>query len=145
MIAEAIVALYENDSLDPTQISEALEMPIESVKIALLQRSGKYRDDIKVEGNDKDFTDDELETAKIAIARCMNAEDEHLAFKAAKFIFNERKGRHNVKSLVKNLNLNVTLINAQMEKAREAKDRALNKPKVHPKEIPAELIEQKVA
>lgn len=129
MISEAIKSLYESESLTPEQISEALEMEVESVKIALLQRSSKYRQDIKTNKDDKDFTDDELETAKVAIARCMNAEDQHLAFKAAKFVFDERKGRNNVRSLVKNLNLNVTLINEQMTKAREAKERALTKNK----------------
>ena len=127
MISEAIKALYENEALSPDQISEALEMPIESIKVSLLQNSPKFRQDIKLPSNDKDFTDDELETAKIAIARCMNAEDEHLAFKAAKFVFNERKGRHNIKSLVKNVNLNINLINAQMQNARAAKERAINK------------------
>jgi len=145
MISEAIKALYENDNLSPEQICEALgdEMCIESVKISLLQNSAKYRQDIKTPENNKDFTDDELETAKITMARCMNAEDEHLAFKAAKFVFNERKGRHNVRSLLKNVNLNVNLINVQMQKAREAKTRALTKSQEHSKELVVEVVEEK--
>ena len=118
-------------------------MCIESVKISLLQNSAKYRQDIKTPENNKDFTDDELETAKITMARCMNAEDEHLAFKAAKFVFNERKGRHNVRSLLKNVNLNVNLINVQMQKAREAKTRALTKSQEHSKELVVEVVEEK--
>ena len=142
MISESIKALYENEGLTPEEISEALEdISVPAVKVALLQNSAKYRTDIKVPENDKDFSDNELEEAKVAIARCMNAEDPHLAFKAAKFVFNERKGRHNVRSLMKNVTLNVTMLNQQMQNARAAKERAAKKIT----ELPVKQLVEKVA
>lgn len=140
MISEQIKTLYEIEKLSLQDIAEQLDTPLDTVKIALLQYSPKFREDIKTDKT-KDFTDDELEVAKQAISRLMYAEDDNIAFKAAKFIFQERKGRNDPRTLIKNVNLNVTLINTQMQKAREAKQRAV-KEEIEVKNL---LIPQAVA
>ena len=44
-----------------------------------------------------------------------------------KFLWQEKKGRNEIKKEIKNINLSVTVINDQLERARRAKEISKNK------------------
>jgi hypothetical protein len=83
------------------------------------------------------FSEDDERTAVLVMGQLLNHENENIQFRSAKFIINERKGRHDRGNL-KNLNINVNLINEQMKRVKEAKQRALSKVI----DVPAEIINE---
>lgn len=132
-----IVQMYEELDLSPGEIAETLEIDEQAVHLTLASNSVKFRKEKAIEkaGNDSSyaqvnadlFTKGDVDEAAAVIANlCKFSEDEHIQMRAANFIINEAKGRHDLKH-IKNLNLNVTLINDQMKRAREAKERAKSK------------------
>lgn len=136
---EQIVNMFENLGLDISQISDALDLEKGAVEFALVSNSSKYRQSLAVKETGKTdgvsisrtnlFNNDEVnEAARVFIAQLMS-EDEHIRQKAAKFIINESKGRHDTVKNLKQVNtqFNVTIVNDQLKRAREAKEAAKSK------------------
>ena len=132
-----VVTMYEELRCTPEEIAHGLDLDLQAVILTLATNSKKYRLDKTKEQKGEDakvvtgdvvlYQSDEVNEAAEVIASLMrHSEDEHVRMRAATFVINESKGRHDVKT-VKNLNINVNFINEQMRRAREAKERARNK------------------
>lgn len=125
-VATQIVELYESCGLSAEQIAESQDLDVATVKLALSQYSPKYRSALRE--NEETFTEDEYTAAKQAIASLLYAEDENTRLRAAKFVINEAKGRHNIKQIVTpEANFNILIINQQMAKARESLEKSKSK------------------
>ena len=119
MTTEQIIRLYEDDNISVEELAEAFpELNIEAIKIALANGSSKYRK--AVVKDSQMFGEDTFEAAKTVMASLIYAEEPTIKYRAAKFILNENKGRHDLKDMKSN-NLfgNVNLINIHLEKARK--------------------------
>lgn len=136
MTNEQIVTLYESSGLTIDELSQTFELPHEVIKIALASRSAKFHKDIK---KDKTLFDESaLDEAVIVMRQCLYAEESSTKIRAAKFIINEAKGRHDVAN-VKNLNgINLNLINIHYQQALAAKNKAKG---IQTPSVSQELIE----
>jgi len=132
MLNVQIKELYDKSDMQPDQIAEALSVDEHSVKMVLMGSSSKFRNEVKK--NPSLFTQDEFDMAKQRITSLVFAENENVAFRAAKFVINENKGRHDLQH-VKNLNVNVTLLNDQLVNMKKA----IEKGKAKVIDIPAEI------
>jgi hypothetical protein len=116
-----IKELYEKQNMAPEQIAEALGLEVDSVKFTLASASGKYRRAID---GDKTFEQTVMAEAVSVIGELLyDTDNPNIRLKAAKFVINENKGRHDVDA-VKNLNINVNVFNMQLKQAREQLKRA---------------------
>lgn len=136
MTNEQIVVLYESSGLTIDELSQTFELPHEVIKIALASRSSKFHKDVK---KDKTLFDESaLDEAVMVMRQCLYAEESSTKIRAAKFIINEAKGRHDI-SNVKNLNgINLNLINIHYKQALEAKNKAKG---IQTPSVSQELIE----
>lgn len=122
---QQIITAYEVEGMSPDDIASALEFDIVAVKATLMQFSSKYREDSKHEPN-LDFTIDEQLEARNAMVRLMRqSEDEYLVARLACKIRDDGKGRLDIGSNMRGLNINVVLINERIKQAQEAKQKVL--------------------
>lgn len=121
-----IVTLYEKSGLSITELAETFNMEEETIKLALVGGSAVYREQLK--SDPSLFNDHDLQSAVITMSSLLTAEQENVKFRAAKFIINEKLGRHNSLKNVQKLNINVNLIADQMKRAKEAASQTVNKP-----------------
>lgn len=139
---QQIVTAFEELGLSPEEIAEQQEIEELSVKATLLQFSGKFRTECKEDGAsivNHNFADNDLVEANATIAYIMrNGEDEHVRFRAAKYIRDDKKGRLDALKNLSKLNINVAIFNEQLLKAREAKEKS--KSPGGPPLLEAELI-----
>lgn len=124
MNSDQIVALYEESGLSVEEISEAASLEIEAVKLALASKSKAFAKEYQK--NEDIFSKDEFDAAKLIMGNLLYADNESVRFRAAKFIVNEKLGRNDIKEL-NNVSLNVTNINLQLKKAKEAIEKGRNK------------------
>ena len=122
----AIRTAYEQEGMTPEQIADCQELDIVAVKAGLMQCSAKYRKDCGKEDEEEDrlnFNNDQLQRVNdIIVDLALGAEDEHLRFKAASYIRDDKKGRRDVVKGMAGNNFNVLFINQQLEKARLVTD-----------------------
>jgi hypothetical protein len=132
---QAIVSLYEVSGLTVEQISETQGYDVISVKACLMTNSILYREAVKQEA-EVGFTDTEEQEAKKVIGEIMKDEevDAHTRLRAAIFVRQDKRGRLDTgkKSLSDIRKVNVTIIqfNQQLNRATEARQRAMAMPKV---------------
>jgi len=118
--AAQIVAQYDTLGLSIDQIAEIEQLTIPAVKVILLANSPKYRMDTQ-EKPELDFSVDDAELALGVIRRVAQfSEDDNTALKAAMFMRNDKKGRLDIKSGIKRLNINVSVLNDHFQKAAAA-------------------------
>lgn len=121
----AITALYEG-GLSVEQIAQDQELEVVSVKAALLQGSAQYRKEIaqiQDEGGGSVFTSSEEELARKTIVELMTCSDvDNVRFRCARYLRDDHKGRLDVNKINK-LNINVTVFNETLQRARQAKER----------------------
>lgn len=119
-----ILTCYEELGMSPADIAEAEGLDITAVKATLIQCSAKYRAETQ-EKPDLDFRDDDLARVNDVIRNiALYADDANLQFRAAKFIRQDKKGRLDVQSGLKALNINVTVFNQHLERTRKQMSRA---------------------
>lgn len=136
------VTLYEQCSLSVEDISRALSMPVEAVKVTLMNYSTEYRKAMRetqalVKNNNPGsptlaeniVSDDEFDAIRrgllrIALNDDLISEGNPTAARTLKFLYNEKMGRNNVKSLG-NLKMNINLISQGILQAREAVQKSL--------------------
>lgn len=118
---QQIITAYEVEGMSPDDIATSLEFEVSAVKATLMQFSSKYREDSKTEPN-LDFTIDEQLEARNAMVRLMrSSEDDYLVARLACKIRDDGKGRLDIGSNMRGLNINVVLINERIKLAQEAK------------------------
>jgi hypothetical protein len=127
-INEQIVVAYEELGMTSSQIAADQELDEAVVKAVLLQSSEKYRKETQQKVEDG-YTDTDLSKAfDIVRNTAFYSEDEHLRYKAAESIIDEKKGR---KDIVKQINnyptINALIFNVQLQKAQNAIKRATTK------------------
>lgn len=132
---QQIVAAYESD---PNITFETLcqafpDYDPDAIKIVLLTNSPKYQALEKKAEDDQYFNKSVADMAVATMASLLS--DEKHAFRAAKYILDDRKGRHDLRALK---NINITQINVadRMKKAKAALDKSKAMPVI---DIPAEL------
>lgn len=146
MTAQMAIILKQYDehamSIEDIVAESEGEYEVESVKAVLAQYSRKYRDALKGDSRNRlDFTDDEAEMAKQAIADIMQStEDDYLKFRTAKYMLDDKKGRLDAANM-KNVNIDIMTFNIHIKQAKEARERTMGMVK---RPIPID-IESKVA
>ena len=122
----AIVNAYEQEGLNPEQIAEDRDLDIASVKAALMQGSSRYRKACNKENENIDelnFSDDQLARVnQILLDLALGADDEHLRFKAASYVRDDKKGRKEIAKGMAGNSFNILYINQQMAKVRAMTD-----------------------
>lgn len=137
---QQIIAAYEDAGLEPDIIAEQFGWEIEAVKAILMSGSKKFYDLVTGQNQTPNpalpagdtqqkekplFDDYEVRRAKEAIAGLVtSSEDDHIRLMASKFVINEAKGRHDVKSLG-GVQINISVINDRMKAAKEAQKKAI--------------------
>ena len=130
-----IVTLYEHptESLSVKEISEATGLDELCIKLSLNNYSPKYRNSQRT-SNDEEFTDEDKESVKQTLRYLSQQFDApHVAFRAAKYIYEEKKGRNDTKGL-RHVNVNIALFNQTRAEVERAERIAMSKVI----EIPAE-------
>lgn len=119
---EQLKASYEQGAT-PEQISEELGFDIVAVKAGLMQCSAKYRKACGLEAEEVDglnFDNEQLREANAVIYQlALSAEDEHLRFKAASYIRDDKKGRKEVVKNMQSTTVNLLQFNEMVKGARE--------------------------
>lgn len=130
-----ICTMYEELGHTPEQIAEYLgDLDASAVKMILAANSSMYREELRrvkknidlIKPNHSYFSDDEAEEAAqivLSLARC--AENETVRYRAAKYVHDDFRGRHD-KNFT-SLKVNVHVLNEQFKRAREAKELAKQK------------------
>lgn len=118
MTDQQIVTLYESSGLSVEEIADSLQMDKEVITLALAGNSAKFN---KLAKKDNAlFNEKDEERAVMVMRNCLYSEDPNTQFRAAKFMINERKGRHDVLGGIKSLKVNVYTINEQLKKGYQA-------------------------
>lgn len=123
---------YESEGMTPLQIAEDQSLDVTAVKAKLMQISSKYRKDCgqeEDEDSELNFNNSDLKTVnKIIMDLAISAEDEHLRFKAATYIRDDKKGRKEVVKAIRDTgNFNILNINQMLITAREQSLLAIKK------------------
>jgi hypothetical protein len=122
----AIVTAYEQENLSPEQIASDRDLDITAVKAALMQGSSRYRKDCGKEDSDipeLDFDNEQLQRVNTVIYDlALSAEDEHLRFKAATYVRNDKKGRLEPVKNLAGQNFNILMINQKLAQVRQIGD-----------------------
>ena len=112
---QQIKSSYEELGMSPEEISVDRELDLVAVKAALMQSSSKYRKACGKEDEVEDnlnFNNEQLQRANDVIYElAMAAEDEHLRFKAATYIRDDKKGRKELVKQVQGMSFNILNFN----------------------------------
>ena len=121
-----IKVAYEEHNMAPDAIASEFDLDVVAVKSGLMQVSSKYRKDCGKEDEDDDtlnFSNDQLkEVNQTLFDLAMGAEDEHLRFKAAAYIRDDKKGRLDALKNMNGLNINFNLIQQAILAGRASLD-----------------------
>lgn len=123
----SIKTAYEELGMTPQEIAVDRNLDEAAIKAALMQSSILYRRACGAEPeaqNDLNFDDEQLARVnEVIMDLALAAEDEHLRFKAATYVRDDKKGRKDVVRGVQGSGINILFINQQIQKAREMADR----------------------
>jgi hypothetical protein len=123
---QQIVTMYEVCEMSVEDIASETGYDLTAVKTALMQCSKKFCQDSGINGRDAThkvledlFGAEDVMLAKDAITSLSRgSEVDAVRFRASRFIIDEVKGRNDVRALQK-LNINVTVFNEQLARAKE--------------------------
>lgn len=141
-----IVALFEHptDPMSVEDIASVTGLMPEAIKMTLLQHSKRYNalQDTPALSPDETFSAADDKLAAQVMKGLLFCESPQVAFRAAKHIMFERKGRYDVRGAVKTLNVNVNIINAHLKEIEEAEKRAMAQViDINPEHKPLQLLE----
>lgn len=131
---QQIVQAFDQLNLTPKQIADEFNLNEIAVKAILMQFSPVYRKSMDTE-IDNNFTDKELvEANNVMLGLIRHSEDDHLRFKVAKYIRDDKKGRLDIGKNMAGLKMDVTVFNQYLVDAREAvkHSKSLNSPSPAP-------------
>jgi hypothetical protein len=117
-----IVNAYENLGMAPNEIASSLEFDENAVKMVLASESALYRRNVSEKK--ETFSPEDAEEAALTMRSLMySSEQDAVRYRCAKYILDERAGRHDVQGLA-GTNININLINERLQQARAAIERA---------------------
>lgn len=136
LISKAVVKAYEELNISLSDLASEYGLSVTEIKVCLLQHSSKYRSEQKSlevpSSNSKqlslnsgpalepdDFSNEDEEFARKVIAKTMDAEDPYLAFKAATYIRDDKKGRKDAIKAIAKIGMDVAEFNLHMRRAFE--------------------------
>ena len=123
---EQVITAFEVNGMSPEEIALDLDLDLLAVKAILHQNSSDFRKAAK-DDDTLQFKTSEAEEMKAIILNIARYEedDQHLKFKAAKFVLEDKKGRLDVgKELGHNtFNFQINNFKEQMAKALQAAER----------------------
>lgn len=120
MTNQQIVQAFDELKLTPTQIAEQFGMDEIAVKATLMQFSPVYRKTMDTQ-IDYNLSDKEALEAKETLVRLMrHSPDEHLQFKVAKYILDDKKGRLDVGKNLAGMRIDVNVFNQYLVQGRDA-------------------------
>lgn len=121
-----IVSLYDSDEQMTVEgLAQAFGLEVTTVKLALAGGSQRYRKEVQDEP--EVFTEDDAKLAAATIKQLCYAENEGVRLKAAVVMLDEKRGRRNpMKNAKKIGQLNITILNAHLQKAEESLARLEN-------------------
>jgi hypothetical protein len=126
-VDQQVKAAYEQGNKTPKFIADDLGFTEESIKAKLMQISPVYRKACGAENIEKDelnFSDEQLRNVNETIyGLALSAEDEHLRFKAATYVRDDKKGRKEIVRAVANNTFNLIQFNEALEAARNGANR----------------------
>ena len=124
---QQIKTAFEESGMTPEEISEDLGFQVEAVKAKLMQVSSKYRKACGMESLEEDalnFSNDQLQRANEVIYElAVGSEDDHLRFKAATYIRDDKKGRKEVVKALGNTSFNMFQFNGLLQNARQGAEK----------------------
>lgn len=113
--------------MTPEEICADRGLDIAAVKAALMQNSREYKVKVRGDGAEDptlDFSDDDLRAVNEVIRRtALYGEDEHLKFKAATYIRDDKKGRREVVKAVGGNQFNIFAFNEQLKAVRDGAEK----------------------
>ena len=126
--SQQVISAYEKSKMSPEDISISLGLDLVAVKTTLALESAQYRRDTK-----EDVTDEELDemfgvVKDIARSTLTRVQNPGVSLRAAQFLINEKKGRNNIKDVLKGMvgaGISVTLINDRLAGMKQARVRTL--------------------
>lgn len=120
MTNQQIIAAFEELKLSPAQIAKQFDKDELAVKAILMSQSLSYRKRMDTE-IDYNLTDKEAFEAKETLVRLMrHSDDEHLQFKVARYILDDKKGRLDIGKNMSALKMDVTVFNQYLIEAKDA-------------------------
>lgn len=120
MTNQQIIQAHDELKLSPAQIAEQFNVDELAVKAILMSQSIAYRKRMDTE-IDYNLTDKEAFEAKETLVRLMrHSEDEHLQFKVARYILDDKKGRLDIGKNMSGLKMDVTVFNQYLIDAKDA-------------------------
>ena len=132
-IHEQIKTAFEELGMTVEEIASDQKLDIGIVKTALIQCSSKYRASIGMtspensSNNPDDFTDEDLHEVNEVIRQIAKySEDEHLRFKAATYVRDDKKGRKNIIQAARGITFNLLQINQRIQEANKVLERGRN-------------------
>jgi len=131
-LEQQVISAYDECDLSVEEILAEFEgLERESVLVTLQKFSSKYKDGVK-SGEEKNvLTDSEMDALKAVLMNlALDGECEAVKFSAAKFMFNEGKGRNNPqKNIGRSLTVNILQLNEQLKagqsRYQQARERKL--------------------
>lgn len=142
LLNQQIIQAFEELQLTPSQIAEQFQFEEVAIKSILMSGSRVYRKQMDLQ-IDYNLTDKEAFEAKETIVRLMrHSDDEHLQFKVARYILDDKKGRLDIGKNLGNLKMDVTVFNQYLIDARDAlKQSRSPAPAIKQSEQPKELVD----
>ena len=117
---QQIVTCFEQLGMSPDEIAQSEGLDLAVVKAVLYKDSPKFREAISGT-KELDFADQDLHEVNQIIKRiALYADDENLQFRAAKYIRDDKKGRKDVKTGLRGMNIKVTVLQQFNNHLREA-------------------------
>jgi hypothetical protein len=128
---QAIVSAYEQEKMSPEDIAQDRDLDIAAVKGALMQGSSLYRkacgEENESGGDTHNFSNDDLSRVnQVILDLALGSEDEHLRFKAATYIRNDKKGRLEPAKVLQGSGINVLMINKLIQQTKGVADNIRN-------------------
>jgi hypothetical protein len=118
---QQLVEAYDECGLTVDELcAEFVDLQRESILVTLQRHSSKYNAGVKAGTEKSVLSEDEMETLKgVLFDLAIGADCEAVKLTAARFMWNEGKGRNDKhKNIGKNININVLQINQQLKQGQ---------------------------
>lgn len=120
----SIKVAFEEAGMSPQEIADDRGLDPAAVKAALMQSSTLYRRACGVAGEDDsdgiNFTKDEARRVKaVMLDLAISAENEHLRAKMATTVYDDYRGRREIRQALAGNTFNILAINEGIQKARQ--------------------------